>query len=42
MDLGPTGGIDGKVASMRIALVLSVDLATGYVSLQDFDIVEAG
>lgn len=42
MDLGPTGGVDGKVVNVETEIKAYVDLATQKLSLQSFKITSAG
>lgn len=42
MNLGPTGGIDGKVKDIRIDLEVDIDLNTSLLSLKTFKITNTG
>lgn len=42
MDLGPTGGLDGKVKDIEINLVVDYDLETNRLSLNSFKITKSG
>lgn len=42
MNIGPTGGLDGKVTNIQCSLVLDVDLETNLLSLNTFKITKSG
>lgn len=42
MDLGPTGGLDGKVVDVETEIKAYVDLTTQKLTLQSFKITNAG
>lgn len=42
MNLGPTGGIEGKVSNLRIEAKIGFDFENYVASLDEFDIVNSG
>lgn len=42
MNIGPTGGLDGKVKNIECSLVVDYDLDTHLLSLNSFKITKSG
>lgn len=42
MDLGPTGGLEGKIRDLTIMIDITIDIKSMEIILQNFDITDAG